>query len=95
MAVRIIAIRKANGHHDDQHEAVSDYKWLNESTGKSAISTRPVMVDWVLNKNGKAYVSSQEGTVYCEVKKSASGTLFLQTTTDSRSSNNLLNLPEC
>lgn len=95
MAVRIIAIRKANGHHYDPHEAISDYKWLNESTGKSAISTRPVMVDWMLNKNGQAYVSSQEGTVYCEVKKSASGTLFLQTNTDSRSSNNLLNLPEC
>jgi hypothetical protein len=95
MAVRIIAIRKAGGHHDDPHEAISHYKWLNESNGNSDIMPRPDMVDWILTKNGRAYVSSQEGTVYCEVKKSPRGTLFLQTTTDSRSSNNLLNLPEC
>ncbi|MET0779528.1 MAG: DUF3892 domain-containing protein [Candidatus Saccharimonadales bacterium] len=95
MAVRIIAIRKAGGQHYDPHEAVSDYKWLNESTGETAVSSRPTMVNWMLNKNGQAYVSSQEGTVYCEVRKSTSGTLFLQTNTDRRSSNNLLNLPEC
>lgn len=95
MAVRIIAIRKSDGNHYDPHEAISHYKWLNEQSGESAISSLPTMVDWILNKNGRAYVSSQEGTVYCEVKKSPSGTLFLQTTTDSRSSNNLLNLPEC
>ncbi len=95
MTVRIIAIRKAGGHHYDPHEAISHYKWVNEITGNSAIEPRPDMVDWILNKNGRAYVSSQEGTVYCEVKKSPSGTLYLQTTTDRQSSNNLLNLPEC
>lgn len=95
MAVRIIAIRKAGGDHHDPYEAISHYQWINESTGNSDISTRPTMVDWMLNKKGQAYVSSEEGTVYCEVRRSPSGTLFLQTTTDSQSSNNLLNLPEC
>lgn len=94
MAVRIIAIRKDRGSHYDPHEAVSHYKWLNEQTGQSAIADRPSMVAWV-ERGNRAYVSSQEGTVNCEVRRSRSGTKFLQTNTDYHSSNNILNLPEC
>jgi hypothetical protein len=95
MAVRIIAIRKDNGNHYNPYEAVSHYKWVNEGSGESAISTRLTMVDWVENKNGRAYVKSQDGTVDCYVNQSTAGTKFLQTDADSQSSNNLLNLPEC
>ena len=94
MAVRIIAIRKSGGFHYNPHEAVSHYKWLDEQTGESKIADRPNMVKWV-QKGGRAYVKSSEGTVDCYVNTSASGTQFLQTNADSRSSNNLLNLPEC
>jgi len=93
MAVRIIAIRKDNGNHYNPHEAISDYKWLNESTGASGATGRPDMVAWVQEGN-RAYVSSQEGTVDCFVNTSTAGTKFLQTNADQRSSNNLLNLPE-
>lgn len=95
MAVRITAIRKAAGNHYDPYEAVSHYKWINESNGNTDISSRETMVNWVENKKGRAYVSSSEGTVDCFVNTSARGTKFLQTNADSRSSNNLLNLPEC
>lgn len=95
MKVRIIGIRKDNGNHQNPHEAVSHYKWLNEANGNSNLEERLIMVNWVENKNGRAYVSSSEGTVDCFVNKSASGTKFLQTNADSRSSNNLLNLLEC
>ena len=94
MAVRIIAIRKAHGNHYDPHQAISHYKWLNEQSGESGIANRPDMVSWV-ERGNSAYVSSIEGTVYCYVNKSAIGTKFLQTNADERSSNNLLNLPEC
>ena len=94
MAVRVTGIRKAGGDHYDPHEAISHYRWLNESTGETKISNRPTMVVWV-EGGGRAYVSSQEGTVDCFVNTSAAGTKFLQTNADSRSSNNLLNLPEC
>lgn len=94
MAVRIIAIRKSNGDHDNPYEAVSHYKWLDEGTHESKIADRPNMVKWV-ERGGRAYVSSVEGTVNCFVNQSARGTKFLQTNADSRSSNNLLNLPEC
>ena len=95
MAVRIVAIRKANGNHYSPYEAVSHYSWLNESDGKTGISDRQTMVDWVQNKHGIAYVRSNEGHADCFVNQSAGGAKFLQTNADSRSSNNLLNLPEC
>lgn len=93
MAVRIIAIRKP-GDNYNAYEAISHYKWLNEQTGESGIANRPNMVGWV-ERGNQAYVSSQEGTVSCYVNTSAAGTKFLQTNADDRSSNNLLNLPEC
>lgn len=94
MSVRIIGVRKPSGNIQNPLEAISHYRWVNESNNESGISTRPVMVDWVESGN-KAYVSSAEGTVDCFVNQSAAGTKFLQTNADSRSSNNLLNLPEC
>lgn len=94
MAVRIIAIRKDEGNHYNPHEAVSHYKWLNEQTGESGIADRLNMVAWA-ERGNRAYVNSQEGTVNCEVRQSSAGTKFLQTNADSRSSNNLLNLPRC
>lgn len=93
MAVRIIAIRKP-GDNYNAYEAISHYKWLNEQSNESDVADRPHMVDWV-GRGGRAYVSSEEGTVDCYVNQSAAGTKFIQTNADSRSSNNLLNLPEC
>lgn len=93
MAVRITAIRKDGGNHYNPYEAISAYKWVNEQNGEGGSTVRPEMVVWVEN-GGRAYVSSQEGTADCYVNRSQAGTKFLQTNADSRSSNNLLNLPE-
>ncbi len=94
MAVRIIAVRKDKGNHDNPHEAVSDYKWLNEQDKKSDITPRIDMVNWI-EKGGRAYVKDNDGTVSCYVNVSRAGTKFLQTYADNRWSDNLLSLPEC
>ena len=94
MAVRIIGVRKPGGDIHSRLEAISHYKWINEQTKESDIAERPTMVAWV-DKGNRAYVSSSEGTVDCFVNTSASGTRFLETHADSKSSNNLLNLPPC
>lgn len=94
MEVRIIAIRKDNGNHYNPYEAVSHYKWINETNLQSNIATRQELVSWIEQGN-KCYVRSKEGKVYCFVNVSSSGTKFLQTQSDDKSSNNLLNLPEC
>ncbi|HVS58614.1 MAG TPA: DUF3892 domain-containing protein [Candidatus Saccharimonadales bacterium] len=93
MAVRIVAVRKSGGYHQNPHEAISHYKWLDEASGESKIADRASMVKWV-EDGGNAYVKSAEGTVNCYVNQSSVGTKFLETRADSRSSNNLLNLPE-
>ena len=94
MAIRIVCIKKDNGNHDNPYEAISHYGWIEDGTKKNDVTNRQTVVGWV--ENGiRAYVSSSEGTVDCYVNKSRAGTKFLQTSADSRSSNNLLNLPEC
>lgn len=89
MSVRITAVRK----NDESYEAISHYEWINERNGNSGITDRIAMVAWV-EENNRAYVSSSEGVVDCYVNQKGS-TKFLQTDADSRSSNNLLNLPRC
>lgn len=89
MSVRIVAVIK----NDEAYEAISHYKWVNEQNGNSDITDRPSMVAWV-ERGNRAYVSSNEGTVDCYVNQKGT-TKFLQTNADSRSSNNLLNLPRC
>lgn len=95
MAVRIICINKSGGYHENPHEAVSSYGWKNENTGESGKNDRPSMVQWVKDE-GIAYVVDLQGNkAYCFVNKSRNGTEFLQTQSDSRPTNNLLELQEC
>ena len=93
-AVRIIAVRKPSGNTHSALEGISHYKWINEVSLENDIADRHSMVAWVEDGN-RAYVSSPEGTADCFVNRSSYGTKFLQTHADSRSSNNLLNLPPC
>ena len=93
LEIRIIAIRKP-GDNYNRYEATTHYKWINEVSLKSGIDSRRDVVNWV-EKGNKCYVRSAEGKVYCYVNTSSAGTKFLQTNADSKSSNNLLNLPEC
>ena len=49
-----------------------------------------------MKEGGSSYVTDRfEKKVYCQVKKSSRGTEFLQTTSDGRLTNNLLELLEC
>jgi len=95
MSVRIRCINKAHGHHENPHEAISHYGWINESNNESGKSERQCMVDWVKQGN-KAYVKDNLGNVaYCQVRRSSRGTEFLQTYADGKPTDNLLSLPEC
>lgn len=94
MAVRIRCINKAGGDHQDPHEAISHYGWINESSNETGKDDRPTMVAWV-EKGGVAYVGTGSSKAYCQVRQSARGTKFLQTVSDGRWSNNLLSLDEC
>lgn len=96
MAVRIRCINKDAGNHSNPHEAISHYGWIDEATGKQDKSDRNSMVEWMLKNNGVAYVTDAwDRKVFCIVRESPNGTKFLQTISDNRVTNNLLELPEC
>lgn len=92
MSVRITCINKPD--RNSNHEAISRYGWIEDGTGKSDITERQAMVNWV-KSGGIAYVKEQDNAVKCRVNKSLAGTEFLQTYADGKFTNNLLNLLEC
>lgn len=91
--IEITGIRKDNGNHDNPHEAVEAYQWVNHQSGERGIVDRPGGVDWV-KKGNKAYVERVSPRAYCFVNKSNRGTEFLQTHPDATDQNNLLKLPQ-
>lgn len=95
MAIKIKCINKDNGNHNNPHEAITHYGWIEDGTNKSGKTERQTMVNWV--KDGVfAYVSDNYGRkVKCECRTSINGLEFLQTVSDGRPSNNLLQLIEC
>lgn len=95
MTVRIVCINKSGGNHENPHEAISQYGWLNEETQKQGKNDRQSMVNWVKSGN-IAYVKDTYGNkASCFVNISKNGTEFLQTQTDNKPTDNLLQLPEC
>ncbi len=95
MSIRIRCINKSNGDHENPHESVNHYGWINENNNETGKNDRPSMVQW-MEKGNKAYVVGKEKEkVYCYVNKSRYGTKFLQTAADGKFTNNLLELPEC
>jgi len=95
MSVRITCINKDNGNHDNPHEAISHYGWVEDGSAKTGKSSRVALVEWIGNKNF-AYVTDSDGNkVKCYVNISQKGNKFLQTYSDGRYTNNLLSLPEC
>lgn len=94
MTVQITGIRKDHGNHYNSHEAISHYRWYDPSDKSAGLTTREGMVSY-LEKGNTAYVVGYDGRIaYCYINVSAAGTHFLQTQSDGRWSDNLLNLPE-
>jgi hypothetical protein len=93
MSVRITCINKSGGHHENPHEAISHYGWIEN--GQSKKTDRQTMVNWVKQGN-TAYVQDSYGNqANCQVRTSSHGTEFLQTYADNKPTDNLLSLPEC
>lgn len=96
MAVRIRCIRKDGGNHQNPHEGITHFGWINEQTRALGESTRTQMIDFLENQNGQAYVKDQLGNIaYLEIVNSAWGTRYLRTFADGKWIDNLLALPEC
>ena len=95
MEVRITCINKDGGYHQNPHTAISHYGWLVENTGETRKMSRIQMVAW-MEKGNHSYVIDRFGSkAYCYVRTNENGTSFLQTHSNNRDTDNLLELPEC
>ena len=92
MAIKIIAIKKDNGNHDNPHEAISDFLWIEPGTSGEYASSRETIVEF-LEKGGKAYVETGGYRAYCAVRDNGH-IKYVQTHSDGYYNNNLLSLPE-
>ncbi len=96
MSVRITCIKKDSGNHENPYVAIESLGWTEDGTSKTGKSTRLEMYDWVVNKNGKAYVKDAQGNVaYLIGAISPRGNKYVKTVADETKTDNLLKLPEC
>lgn len=92
MAVEITHIRF--GSTEKTESTIVLYRWRNPSDGNTGDSDKPTMVDWISNKNGKAFVGSGTQRVEVGVVRPSGGQPYLRTYADGDWTNNLLSLPE-
>ena len=96
MAVKITCIKKDGGNHENPYIAISSMSWLNEGSNQVGTSTRLEMYDFVVNKQGVAYVKDAHGnTANLMGAVSPNGKSYVKTIADNVKSDNLLKLPEC
>ncbi len=94
MKVYIVCIKKDDGNHDNPNEAITHYHWrINPELANGKIYNRMAMVNF-LEEGNTAFVTDGTKEVKCMVR--SNGRIkFLQTVSDGRYANNLLELDEC
>jgi hypothetical protein len=96
MAVRIICITKDRGNHNNPHEGITFYGWLNEATGERGKTGRADMIKFLEVQGGSAYVKDLRGNMaYVGVYVTSWGTKYLRTYADKIWTDNLLSLRGC
>lgn len=93
MAVRITCINKSGGYHDNPHEAIHTFGWLNEQTNESGRASLQEMVDYI-DRGNRAFVRNNGREVNCYTRQ-GKYRKFVQTYADNTPTDNLLWLPEC
>ncbi len=94
MAVRVTCIKKSGGYHDNPHEAISEFGWLNEETRDTGRCSLGEMVKFLDVDKGSAYVQSGQNRAFCYTRQ-GKYRRFVQTYADKTPIDNLLKLPEC
>lgn len=91
MAIRITHIRiPSNG---TGTESITDYQWLEESSGKVGYNSKATLVDWVDQASNSAYVRSDVSHVPVGVARPKFGAPYLRTYANGIWTDNLLSLP--
>lgn len=92
MAVEITHVRFASTPRTEA--TISSYRWRNPSDATTGESSKAVMVAWIDDQSGKAYVGSGTDQVQVGTVHPGHGAPYLRTYADGKWTNNLLSLPE-
>jgi catechol-2,3-dioxygenase len=87
--VYVYAVHMSSG---TGHQHIASVRWRNPDSGESGQSTREVMVDWIRNKQGKAYVCGGHGHM-AVVGVVDAASPYIRTYADGVWTDNLLALP--
>jgi len=90
VAIRITAIRLSGG---DSHQHIVRLWWTNPSTGATGDNSRAEIVNWIENRNGKAYVEQGGSRADVHVVTPMYGAKYLRTRANGFWTDNLLALP--
>lgn len=100
MAVKIIEIAPkpnttvVSGDKVLAHLSIKDFKWVNEQTLQSGVSSLEIMFDWIVNKKGVAFIKVGEETIFVYGAYSPSGKKpYLRCLKNGNWTNELLDLP--
>jgi hypothetical protein len=98
MAVRIIGIApKKTPQPSDSvvaHLSIENFKWINEQSLQSGVSSLSTMFDWIVNKKGQAYVKKGDKIISVFGAYSPVGKPYVRCIVDSKWSDELLELQE-
>jgi hypothetical protein len=93
MSVKITAIRRGVGRAENPHVDIQAFQWINEETQRIGVTDLTNMYDWIVNKEGKAYVMKEGRPVYIFGATTDAGEPFLRTVENQQWTDDLINLP--
>lgn len=91
MAIEITHVRFGSTKRTE--DEIVRYRWRSVEDGEVNESDKLTLVDWIDNKNGKAYVGNGAQRVSVGTVHPANGKPYLKTYADGVWTNNLVNLP--
>jgi hypothetical protein len=89
VTIRFTARRMSGG---TKHEHIASLRWIEDGKTETNSSTREVLVDWIKNKGGSAYVLDAQGDK-AAVRVVEAQPPYLRTQKDGIWTDNLLALP--
>lgn len=87
MELRITGLYKGNS------DKIIGYKWLNEADKKSGTSKNRVLIEWIENRGGRAYIINKDAKkLYLSIRVLPNGERTIQSSKNGTWSNDLSNL---
>ena len=76
------------------HLSIESFKWTNDQTKQSGISSRQYMFDWIVNNKGVAYIRADENKDIFVFGANSLAGKYIRALEDGKWTDSLLKLPD-